>query len=985
MLWNRIAVSFSPSLRLQDDSPFAPMNWLSASVSATVLVAIPTAAQIHALGPGHDINNSVNLGASLLIDWEGDGATDLVGLDTTSSRLIRASLTLGPFPSAGASAFIRDLEPTGNGLLLLAELDGSPGSDLVLIEDDSALVWTSSGRAVDPNLSPDLLIGLPPDSSSLTGRIGIADFDGDGLDDLLLSGPTVEQLQSAAAYAAGRIVFALGTANMKVVDLPDTGLSQTRMEIEPAWLPGGAPTVSITGSSGSQLQKVIIGFDENQSPAEHARFAEGPELPRSLVELDGVGPPERLSINSEIDDSTTPATVRSVLRVEQRVGESWEEFAEIPIGPGTSYYFSSVQIDDFDGDGSQEAILEASAWTNTPEAGRLLLLDATGAAMSLQLTALDESITSPRATALPGGGGSVLLSTVASVPVYDALGNPTSIAGLGSRTTLRQFPLEAEDPGDFPVILQNPVSALAVGRLNADGLPDLAILRSVFAVAGVAGPIGPSTTLQVTPPFQEDVSAEIHLVDLTGDGLDDAVISRDGGVFWRRTTVGGSGQVQFVSGGTIFEQSGAPTAPTRVLGDADLDLDGDTDLLVLEGVGATVAWYENRGLLNVWHRHQISLARSVPGWYPVGGLFAGLIPVETRWPDRENTRIADVDGDGDFDFVSIPSALGNRATLHRNTPVGFSLEPLTEELNIIVFGQDPFPGTLPLQADLLHGSFTSSGPEFALAIPGEADALGNPAPVVRFIGDGNSPSDASTKVHLFSPVSKVTAADFDRDGFADMIAAGGMSSDALGNPTGSTRIEWLRSNGDGTFASPVALADPRGFCSFLEAVDLNGDSFPELISASEFTRTIEVFPHENLEPIPPFPEWIATFGVSEMGSDDDPDRDGKPNIFEYLDGTRPDNSDRQTDAPIVPRFQNYYRSPFAASASISRPRQSDGSAQQVDLERSSDLSGWIRVENPPAITIDPAFPLWETLTWSIPYPNVYSEPTRFHRFSAGEE
>ncbi|MBB5353761.1 hypothetical protein HNR46_004023 [Haloferula luteola] len=956
------------------------MSLLRLSVSVIALAAVPAGAQIHALGPGHDINNAVNLGESLLIDWEGDGGIDLVGFDTTSHRLVRASLSLGASPTSGLPILVREMTASVSARLLLAELDGSPGADLLLLEGDLALVWTSSGRASDPSLGPDLVFALPPGSSALAGKIGVADFDGNGSDDLLLAGPTYGELQSASAYTPGRIVFSFGTEASTCVELPDTGLSSTRVEIEPAWLHGGSPTLSISGSIGSQSYKAIIGFGSGRTPSELARFEDGPELPRNLVELDGVAPPERLAIDLEVDQSTSPVTVQTVLRVDQRLGDEWTELERFPIGPGYSYSFSTVAAADFDGDGTQEVILEAANWSNVPESGRLLLLDDSGPATSLQLKPIDDSISAPRAKVLPDGSGSVLLSSVPSVPIYDLLGNPTTLAGVGSRTTLRQDPLDAELPGDFPIVLQHPVSALALGQMNADSLPDLAVLKSVFAATVVPGSVDETTNLSAGFPFQPEVPAEIYLVDLTVDGLDDAIISRDEGIFWRRTTTGAAGEIQSVSGGTIFTQSGTPTAPTRVLGHADFDSDGDIDLLVLEGVSATISWYENRGLQSTWRRRMISLAGFVQGLDSNGGLLGGWIPGGTRWPDLDNTKIVDVDGDGDFDVVSIPSALGNRVTLHRNTSVGFSLEPLTKELPYI--GSDLVPGSQYLQADLLYACFTASGPGFALVIPGETDMLGNPAPTIRLIGDGSAPSEAAVAVALYSPVSKATAVDFDQDGYVDIITAGGLATDLLGNPMGSTKVEWLQSNGDGTFALPVALADPRGITTFLDAADLDGDTFPDVISASEFTQTVEVFMHENLKPLPPFEEWIATFGLTEVGADDDPDRDGKLNAFEYLDGTRPDSPDMEMMAPPMSRFDYYSRSPFAASASISRPRQPGGLVHPVDLERSSDLAAWVTVAEPPTITVDPAYPLWETLTWRIPYPDIYAEPTRFHRFSA---
>jgi uncharacterized protein (TIGR03437 family) len=80
----------------------------------------------------------------------------------------------------------------------------------------------------------------------------------------------------------------------------------------------------------------------------------------------------------------------------------------------------------------------------------------------------------------------------------------------------------------------------------------------------------------------------------------------------------------------------------------------------------------------------------------------------------------------------------------------------------------------------------------------------------------------------FSDLAGAVAADFDRDGIADIVFATGCGPAYLCNGEPGNYLAFLKGNGDGTFQAAVRFPAGRGITS-LAAADVNGDHWPDLV------------------------------------------------------------------------------------------------------------------------------------------------------------
>ena len=277
-----------------------------------------------------------------------------------------------------------------------------------------------------------------------------------------------------------------------------------------------------------------------------------------------------------------------------------------------------------------------------------------------------------------------------------------------------------------------------------------------------------------------DEADTIQIADLDGDGDRDLLVGNDsetglGTIAWYENV---DGPGAFGPRQTITNAIDEPVS----LFAADLDGDGDRDVVAGEGVDFGLYWYENT-LSGIWPEHTIDLE------------VAGSVSVVA----------ADLDGDGDRDVVA-GLRLGNRIVWWRNTGSGsFSPpqvihEPAPEDPTMVTVADLDGDGDL----DVLAAYPTT----FAITWHKNLD------------GDGNFGPQQPIKIT--AEVASLDVSDVDGDDDLDLVAA--LPDD--------DEVGWYENiDGSGTFG-------PRRHVSFIAApvwavaADLDDDGDQDVLSVS---------------------------------------------------------------------------------------------------------------------------------------------------------
>ncbi|MFQ5417532.1 MAG: FG-GAP-like repeat-containing protein, partial [Myxococcota bacterium] len=290
---------------------------------------------------------------------------------------------------------------------------------------------------------------------------------------------------------------------------------------------------------------------------------------------------------------------------------------------------------------------------------------------------------------------------------------------------------------------------------------------------------------------------------------------------------------------------------------ADLDGDGDTDVLSASGDDGKVAWYENTDGLGTFGPQQViatlSTATSVFG--------------------------TDVDRDGDIDVLAIG---GSKVVWYENTDGLGSFGPEQIVSSLIAFGTSVHGADFDRDGNI--DVLSASGASDTIAWYENTNGLGSfgPQQVITALTDG--------------PQS-VFGIDVDGDGDADVLSASG----------NDVKIAWYENtDGLGTFGPQkvIALLTDRPHAVF--GADLDGDGDTDVLSAEVGTDTIAWFEQTNVSnPLVSDTDGDGLLDGFEVnnGFDPlvpgeqslDPDGDGLDNLAEQAAGADPLSSDTDGD------------------------------------------------------------------------------------------
>jgi hypothetical protein len=284
-------------------------------------------------------------------------------------------------------------------------------------------------------------------------------------------------------------------------------------------------------------------------------------------------------------------------------------------------------------------------------------------------------------------------------------------------------------------------------------------------------------------------------VDLDGDGDLDIAAAAAGPNF-----SAGAGAVVWYEnlGNRMFsalKSVDAAMPGATALSAADMDGDGDMDLLSSAYAINQQAWHRNDG----------------------GGVFVTRV-LDNAALGAGDIVPVDLDRDGDMDAVGVARFTNNLTWYQNNGSQVFTAQTLSD-----------------------NGANSLNGPEAVQAI--DVDGDGDLDIVVTSIYTGdlewfeNNGSQAFTKRRIATGLPgaySVAAADIDGDGDIDMA----VSSYGLGPTPG--QFVWYENNGSQTFTQRV-IANPANRAQFVSLADLNGDGRLDFITSSLATTTTVAF------------------------------------------------------------------------------------------------------------------------------------------------
>jgi len=353
--------------------------------------------------------------------------------------------------------------------------------------------------------------------------------------------------------------------------------------------------------------------------------------------------------------------------------------------------------------------------------------------------------------------------------------------------------------GAGSVITTTADHAISVYAADVDGDGDMDVLSASYGDNMVAwhendGGSPPEFTSHVITTDAE-AARSVYAADVDGDGDMDVLCASpyDDTIAWYESN--GGTPPAFTPHVITTSANGA-----YLVHAADVDGDGDIDVLSASWLDDTIAWYENDG-------------ESPPD-------FTSHI-IATNADRATSVYAADVDGDGDVDVLS-SSELDNKIAWYENdggSPPVFTDHIITTSAN----------GAYSVYAADIDGD-------------GDLDALSasyGDDTIAWYENDGGSPPGFTnhTVVTNADAARSVYATDVDGDGDVDVLSAS-LDDD---------KIAWYENDGSSppAFTDHVITTSADG-ARWVHAVDVDSDGDTDVLSASELDNKIAWYPNHTI-------------------------------------------------------------------------------------------------------------------------------------------
>ncbi|MGY6648172.1 Ig-like domain-containing protein [Wenyingzhuangia sp. IMCC45574] len=358
--------------------------------------------------------------------------------------------------------------------------------------------------------------------------------------------------------------------------------------------------------------------------------------------------------------------------------------------------------------------------------------------------------------------------------------------------------VSADSPANFP-FGQNRVTTNADGAygvyaadLNNDGHLDL--LSASFGdnkIAWYANDGSGNFSAEKVITTNADRALIVYAADLDGDGNLDVLSASydDDKIAWYKNDGSGNFGAQQIIGSGVTEDGASSVFA------ADLDGDGDLDVLTTAGIGDTVSWYVNEGAGNFGAQQVIS------------NLTNGAFSVYA----------ADMDNDGDLDVLSASSSDDKIAWYENDGNGNFGAQQVITTLT---------DGARKVYAADLDGD-------------GDLDVLSgslNDDKIAWYENDGKGNFGSQQVITTLADETRsVHAVDLDGDGDLDVIS-GSQEDD---------KVAWYENQGSGVFGAQQVISTQNNAVNIVYAADLDGDGDMDIVAASQ--KDDEIAWYENTE------------------------------------------------------------------------------------------------------------------------------------------
>lgn len=563
--------------------------------------------------------DGVSYSCTEFADVDSDGDPDLLIAGFNSSSEI-SKLYLNDGSGNFSEVIGTPFEAINSGSAAFSDIDGDSDQDLLLTGQ------TSFGRITklysnDGNGTFTEVIGTPFYAVSVSS-VAFADVDFDNDPDLLITGETSTGRSSKLYVNDGAGNFSEQTSSsLEAVSEGDIAFADVDGDLDLDLL--------ITGSASSGFISRLYSNDGNGIYSEVVSAQLDPVSHGSVAFSD---------IDGDLDSDLIIAGLSNYgFRTTLYVNNGNGEYDTVSGMPFDGVFASSVAFSDIDSDGDADVLISGSNYSG--RSTKLYSNDGNGN--------YSEVIGTPFEAV---AHGSIAFSDVDGDADQDIL-----LIGSTSSGSIAKL-YSNDGSGNFSEVIGTPFDGLWLGSVafadvDLDNDPDLMITGSTttgkISKLYLNDGVGNFSELFGTP-FEEVSEGDISFVDFDDDGDLDVLITGENTINQRMAKLyanSGNGNFSEVSGTPFEGVSQSSIAST------DIDLDGDTDILIAgnNGSGANVKLYLNNGNGNFTEETNSSFGQAYFG----------------------SIALADIDTDGDPDvLITGDTGFGITSSLYLNDGTG---------------------------------------------------------------------------------------------------------------------------------------------------------------------------------------------------------------------------------------------------------------------------------------------------------------------------